>query len=41
MAIWAQPFNGAFLTKFQKNCLSVQSEEFKEILAATKEAGIW
>ncbi|KAJ7912751.1 carbon-nitrogen hydrolase [Mycena leptocephala] len=41
MAIWAQPFNPAFLAKFQKNCLSVQSEEFKEILAATKEAGIW
>ncbi|KAJ6519148.1 carbon-nitrogen hydrolase, partial [Mycena sanguinolenta] len=41
MAIWAQPFDPNFLAKFQKNCLSVQSEEFKEILAATKEAGIW
>jgi len=41
MAIWAQGFNPAFLAKFQKNSLSVQSEEFKEILAATKEAGIW
>ncbi|KAJ7631319.1 carbon-nitrogen hydrolase [Mycena polygramma] len=41
MAIWAQPFNPPFLTKFQKNCLSVQSAEFKEILAATKEVGIW
>ncbi|KAJ7203949.1 putative nitrilase [Mycena haematopus] len=41
MAIWAQPFNAVFLAKFQKNCLSVQSEEFKDILVATKEAGIW
>ncbi|KAJ7323053.1 carbon-nitrogen hydrolase [Mycena albidolilacea] len=41
LAIWARPFNSSFLLKFQKNCLSVQSEEFKEILAATKEAGIW
>ncbi|KAJ7742973.1 carbon-nitrogen hydrolase, partial [Mycena olivaceomarginata] len=41
MAIWARPFDPAFLVQFQKNCLSVQSEEFKEILAAAKEAGIW
>ncbi|KAJ6582067.1 putative nitrilase, partial [Mycena capillaripes] len=41
MAIWAQPFNPVFLEKFQKNCFSIKSEEFKEILAATKEAGIW
>ncbi|KAJ7030656.1 carbon-nitrogen hydrolase [Mycena alexandri] len=41
MAIWAQPFDPVFLAKFQKNCLSVQSPEFKEILAAVKEAGIW
>ncbi|KAJ7180979.1 carbon-nitrogen hydrolase [Mycena filopes] len=41
MAIWAQPYNPEFLAKFQKNCLSVRSEEFNEILAATKEAGIW
>ncbi|KAF7356339.1 putative Nitrilase [Mycena venus] len=41
MAIWAQPFNPAFLARFQKNCLSVKSDDFKEILAATKEAGIW
>ncbi|KAJ7868590.1 carbon-nitrogen hydrolase [Mycena olivaceomarginata] len=41
LAIWARPFDSSFLLKFQKNCLSVQSEEFKEILAATKEAGIW
>ncbi|KAF8216855.1 carbon-nitrogen hydrolase [Mycena galopus ATCC 62051] len=41
MAIWAQPFNPAFLAKFQKNCLSVQATEFQEIMAAAKEAGIW
>lgn len=41
MRIWAHPFDPFFLTKFQKNCLDVQSDEFKEILAATKEAGIW
>ncbi|KAJ7108892.1 putative nitrilase, partial [Mycena crocata] len=41
MSIWAQPFNPVFLTKFQQNSLSVNSPEFKEILAATKEAGIW
>ncbi|KAK7025027.1 putative nitrilase [Favolaschia claudopus] len=41
MAIWAQPFNPAYLAKYQKNCLSVQSSEFQELLEATKEAGIW
>ncbi|KAJ6582060.1 carbon-nitrogen hydrolase [Mycena capillaripes] len=41
MTIWAQPFNPIFLVKFKKNCLSVQSDEFREILTATKEAGIW
>ncbi|KAJ6620597.1 carbon-nitrogen hydrolase [Mycena sp. CBHHK59/15] len=41
MSIWAQPFDPVFLTKFQKNCMSVQSAEFKEIVNATKEAGIW
>jgi len=29
------------LTEFQKNCLSVQSEEFAEIKNAAKDAGIW
>jgi len=41
LAIWAQPFNPVFLSKFQNNALSVHSPEFKEILDATKEAGIW
>ncbi|KAJ7464619.1 putative nitrilase [Mycena latifolia] len=41
MSIWAQPFNPVFLAKFQKNALSVHSPEFREILAAAKEAGIW
>ncbi|KAJ7583575.1 putative nitrilase [Mycena floridula] len=41
MCIWAKPFNPVFLAKFQKNSLSVQSDEFKEIQAAVKEAEIW
>ncbi|KAJ7454011.1 carbon-nitrogen hydrolase [Mycena galericulata] len=39
--IWAQPFSAPFLLKFKNNCLSVRSSEFKEILDATKDAGIW
>ncbi|KAJ7060187.1 putative nitrilase [Mycena amicta] len=41
LAIWTQGFNPEFLAKYRENSLSVQSDEFKEILAATKEAGIW
>ncbi|KAJ7117605.1 carbon-nitrogen hydrolase [Mycena epipterygia] len=41
MSIWAQPFNPIFLAKFQQNCLSVQSNEFKEIRDAAMEAGVW
>ncbi|KAJ7054675.1 putative nitrilase [Mycena amicta] len=41
MAIWTQGYDTAFLGKFQANTLSVESDEFKDILAATKEAGIW
>ncbi|THV08099.1 hypothetical protein K435DRAFT_641565, partial [Dendrothele bispora CBS 962.96] len=42
MGIWAQGFDTTFLAEFQKNCLSVQSEEYKRIRVAIKNIGtIW
>ncbi|KAF7321148.1 putative nitrilase [Mycena chlorophos] len=41
MGIWTHGFNRPFLTKFKANALAVDSQEFKEILEAAKEAGIW
>ncbi|THU83280.1 carbon-nitrogen hydrolase [Dendrothele bispora CBS 962.96] len=39
--IWTGGFDPEFLVNFQKNCLSVKSEEFATIRRAARDAGIW
>ncbi|KAF7297377.1 putative nitrilase [Mycena indigotica] len=41
MVIWTHGFNPEFLAKFKANALDVRSDEFKSILEAAKNAGIW
>ncbi|KAK7452766.1 hypothetical protein VKT23_012167 [Stygiomarasmius scandens] len=42
LAIWTQGFDPAFLAEFQKNCLSVQSEEYAQVRRAIRDIGtIW
>ncbi|THU93601.1 hypothetical protein K435DRAFT_840187 [Dendrothele bispora CBS 962.96] len=39
--IWTGGFDPELLVNFQKNCLSVKSEEFATIRRAARDAGIW
>ncbi|KAK7464070.1 hypothetical protein VKT23_006230 [Stygiomarasmius scandens] len=39
--IWTGGFDPGMLMNFQKNCLSVKSEEFATIRKAARDAGIW